>query len=67
MVNNSTVPVGVHGFAPKMNLPTRCAHPGSTIKTPQFRTPHGIASNPPVTGARAKQTDLGASKARQNS
>ena len=35
------------------------------IQIPQFRTPHGIASNQPITGTRPKETKLGASKARK--
>jgi len=73
--NNSssltTVPGVARGFStqPRVNRPAGAGriNPGRPIQTPQFRTPHGIVKNPPVTGARPKQTKLGASKARQNS
>ena len=70
MVNSNssspTVPGGVHGLSSHVNTP-RPGNPGRPIKTPQFRTPHGMAGNRPVTGARPEQTKLGASKARENS
>ena len=73
--NNSssltTVPGVARGFStqPRVNPPAGAGrvNPGRPIQTPQFRTPHGIVKNPPVTGGRPKQTKLGASKARQNS
>jgi hypothetical protein len=73
--NNSnsptTVPGVAHGFStqPPVNRPTGAGrvNPGQSARTPQFHIPHGIIKDQPVTGARLKQTKLGASKANQNS
>ena len=73
--NNSssptTVPGVAHGFStqPPVNRPTGAGrvNPGQSARTPQFHIPHGIIKDQPVTGARPKQTKLGASKAKQNS
>jgi hypothetical protein len=73
--NNSSSPITVPGVArgfvtqPQVNRPAGAGrvNPGQPARTPQFHIPHGIIKDQPVTGARQKQTELGASKARQNS